>query len=188
MFGYKVAKSDDSRVIVTLQIPDDAQTNMGRSSVVVKETAKYRASKAKVLEIQDAEGKNYDSAISFNYPEKSLIYKVGAILMESSYDPDPEIICGEGIHYFLSRTTAEQYGLNSVQNGICISYYDNGNKREEGTFKDGKKHGLFQRWFENGQKDGEATYVDGLRHGLYQRWKEDGTILEEAIYENGEKV
>ena len=188
MLGYKVAKNDDVRVVVTLFISTCAQTNVNRSSVMVKETAKHRANKALVLEIQDSEGKYYDSAVSFNFPEKSLTYKVGETVTEPCFDTDLEVVCGEGIHFFLTRSTAEQYGLSSVQNGVCKSYYDNGIKHELGTFKDGKKHGLFQRWFENGQIDGEATYVDGLRHGLYQRWKEDGTIHEEVNYTNGVKV
>ena len=80
MIGYKVAKNGEKRVVVTLEIPSDALTNMDRSTVAVKETAKHRASKAKVLKIEDEEGNCYPIAISFNYDKKSLEYKVGELL------------------------------------------------------------------------------------------------------------
>ena len=47
-----------------------------------------------------------------------------------------------------------------------IKYYPNGNKKEEGTFKDGKKDGLWTWWYENGQKKKEVTYKDGKQEGI----------------------
>ena len=47
---------------------------------------------------------------------------------------------------------------------------------EEGTFKDGKLHGLFTRWYENGQKEGELTVKDGAVISE-KRWDEDGNLL-----------
>jgi hypothetical protein len=60
MIGYKIAKNGDRRVIVTLEIPADALTNMGRSTVAVRETATYRVNKVIVLKIEDSEGNCYD--------------------------------------------------------------------------------------------------------------------------------
>ena len=204
MIGYKVAKHGDTRVIVTLEIPEDAQTNMGRSSVAVRETATYRANKAKVLAIEDDSGASYASAASFSYNKKSLTYKVGEMIEEPSFNPDPEKVCAEGIHYFLSRRVAELYSL-PVENGLYQSWHENGQKWEEAHYVDGKHHGLYQSWHPNGQKeiemtcpDGkclywhqngqkymEGTWVNGKRHGLFQRWNKNGTLLEEGIYEHG---
>ena len=46
-----------------------------------------------------------------------------------------------------------------------IEYYPfpilNGQKRIEGTYKDGEIYGLETEWYENGQKWWERTYKDG---------------------------
>ena len=151
MIGYKIAKNGERRVVVTLEIPSDAPTNMNRSSVVVKDTAKYRANKAKVLKIEDNEGNCYPSATSFNYDKKSLDYKVGEVVEEPSYDKDPEKVYAEGIHYFLNKRVAELFALDEVTNGLFESWHANGRKLEECSYVDGKRNGLYQAWHENGQ-------------------------------------
>ena len=42
-----------------------------------------------------------------------------------------------------------------------IEYWPNGQKKEEGTYKDGKKDGLWTYWYENGRKRSEGTFKDG---------------------------
>ena len=59
-----------------------------------------------------------------------------------------------------------------------IKYYTNGNKKEEGTFKDGKKDGLWTWWYENGQKKKEVTYKDGKQEGIETWYNEDGSVKE----------
>jgi hypothetical protein len=144
MIGYKIAKNGDKRVVITLEIPSDALTNMNRSSVLVKETAIYRTNKAKVLKIEDTDGNCYTTATSFNY-YKSLEYKVGEVMEEPTYNIDPEEVYAEGIHFVLSRRVAELYGLMKIENG------------------------LFESWTYDGQKLCEVLYVDGKRDGLISR-------------------
>ena len=208
MIGYKIAKNGERRVVVTLEIPNDALTNMNRSSIAVKETAKYRANKAKVLKIEDDEGNCYSTATSFNY-DKSLEHKLGEVIEEPSYDKDPEEVYAEGIHYYLNKRVAELYGLMNIFNGLFENWHENGQKAEEIGYVDGKKHGLCQRWYMNGQKQMEIVYVNGKRHGLsqlwyengqkwvecsfvygaihglYREWGEDGVKIKEATYVNG---
>ena len=40
--------------------------------------------------------------------------------------------------------------------GVCVDYYDNGQKKYEGKFKNGKEEGLCIHWYENGQKKSEG--------------------------------
>jgi antitoxin component YwqK of YwqJK toxin-antitoxin module len=188
MIGYKIAKNGDKRVVVTLEIPSDALTNMGRSSIAVRETAKYRANKAIILKIEDVEGNCYETATSFNYDKKSLAYKVGELLEEPSYNMNPEAVCAAGIHFFLDRHVAELYGREMVVNGLYQVWYANGQKREETTYVNGKRNGLYQMWYANGQKCEEYTYVDEKRHGLYQSWYENGQKCEEYTYVDEEDI
>ena len=45
--------------------------------------------------------------------------------------------------------------------GKNLCKYENGQKKSEGNFKDGKKDGKQTSWYENGQIEAEAIYKDG---------------------------
>ena len=45
--------------------------------------------------------------------------------------------------------------------GVAVWKHENGQKKGEGTLKDGKRHGLQTYWHKNGQKANEFTYKDG---------------------------
>ena len=66
-------------------------------------------------------------------------------------------------------------------------YYENGQKKEEGTYKkNGKKDGKWTSWHENGKKTIEGTYKDGKKDGLETRWYENGQKELEGTYKDGE--
>ena len=44
---------------------------------------------------------------------------------------------------------------------VRFECYENGNKKIEQHFKDGKLHGVTTAWFENGTKECEIHYKDG---------------------------
>ena len=54
-----------------------------------------------------------------------------------------------------------------------VTYHNNGQKCEEGYYKDGKKNGLHTEWYENGQKKSEGTWKDGKEDGLHTSWYEN---------------
>jgi len=63
------------------------------------------------------------------------------------------------------------------RDGLYTNWYDNGQKRDELTYKDGKYDGLWTWWYENGQKKVEMTSKDGkIISETY--WKEDGSVKE----------
>lgn len=187
MLAYKLAEYACKRVIVTLQIPPDALTNIDRKSVVVKETAKHRVNKVLVLKIEDEEGNSYDTATSSLYPEKHLTYTVGKLIKEPSFDMDLEKVYTEGIHIFLTRRVAELYLLQFIPNGLFQMWHDNGQKLYEVTYVNGKMEGLYQEWHENGKKHVEVKYVNGKKEGLFQSWHNNGQKECEIRYVNGIK-
>ena len=81
------------------------------------------------------------------------------------------------------------YQVNSEipYSGVFLTFHDNGQKRDEETYKDGKKDGLHYYWHDNGQKGMEETYKNGKRDGLSTRWQWDGQKRSENTYENGKK-
>jgi antitoxin component YwqK of YwqJK toxin-antitoxin module len=185
MIGYKAAKVGQTRVLITLDIPEDAITNVARTSVVVKETAKYRTNKAKVLKIEDEDGKEYNEAVTGFYKEKSLTYRLNELVEVSNYDMNLEEVCSTGIHFFLTKRVAELYSSGAIETGFYQSWHENGEKFEECTYVNGKLEGSYQTWYANGQKDIECTYVNGTLNGLYQSWHENGEKWVECTYVNG---
>jgi antitoxin component YwqK of YwqJK toxin-antitoxin module len=188
MLGYKAAKNGDRRVVITLEIPEDALSNIERTSVKFKETAQYRANKVKVLKIEDSEGKEYDTAETAFFSKKILVYKVGEVLEEPTYDMDVEQVCSRGLHFFLERKVSEQFGIDKITNGLLVSFHENGQKYYEAVYKNGNIEGSYQYWYENGQKSCEGMYKNGKLDGIWLGWYTNGQKVCEGIYKGGKKV
>jgi antitoxin component YwqK of YwqJK toxin-antitoxin module len=45
--------------------------------------------------------------------------------------------------------------------GVLVKKYDNGQKKKEEHYKDGKEDELWTSWFEHGQKTLEVNFKDG---------------------------
>ena len=48
--------------------------------------------------------------------------------------------------------------------GLCQSWYNNGNKWGKYTYKEGKLNGLYREWYDNGNKELECNYKEDERH------------------------
>ena len=67
-------------------------------------------------------------------------------------------------------------------------YHEKGQKEFEGSYKDGKKEGLWTYWNENGQKKYEWNYKDGEEDGLKIYWYENGQKWYEGTYKDGKLI
>jgi len=111
-----------------------------------------------------------------------------------------------------SDTVLNQVDENGLKQGYWINYYENGNKRFEGNFKDDNPIGTFVRYypdkviqsimefeadrktvlakifFDNGKLAGEGKYVDRLKE---EEWKYysfyDSTLSYSEYYQTGKK-
>ena len=92
--------------------------------------------------------------------------------------------------------------------GQYVSWYADGQKAMEGTYKEGEHDGLWRTWDEHGQnmldgnykggkKDGlwtdwlerkEGAYKGGEKDGLWTWWDEQGNITQQITYKDGEEV
>ena len=99
--GYKKAVSEK---IVKLQICKDAK----RSSATAK---KCRCSKALVLAIENMDG--FDSGLQEieSHFDPCFIYRVGEIAEVPDFDNDRWRECASGIHFFMDRQDAVEYGF-----------------------------------------------------------------------------
>lgn len=75
---------------------------------------------------------------------------------------------------------------NDERHGKFTSWYRNGQKEFEGTFKHNMRVGEFTHWYTNGQKMAQGAYVDGKTHGAWTWWHENGQKSSEGHYVMGE--
>ena len=80
--------------IAKLRIPEDA---MRVGSYVGR---KCRASKVEVLEGEGVSDRDV-----------SVVYSPGRILEVQDYNPDPQVVCTTGLHFFMTEQEAQQYQL-----------------------------------------------------------------------------
>ena len=61
---------------------------------------------------------------------------------------------------------------------------------ERGSFRDGKREGLWFSFYDNGQLEWEGTYKDGKKDGPWVYYNKDGTVYENltGTYKDGVKV
>ena len=173
MIGYKVAKTDDKRVIITLEIPADAKTNLHRSNIVDSEKAKYRSNKVKVLKIEDNRRKEYMTAVSICINDRKIEYVVGEVI-ETKFDNNIDNVCSSGIHFFLDKEVAKNYMLEKIENGVLISYHDNGSVEKEESYLNGDLFRLTRYW-----------YMDNNQNGICYTWNKTETKWDILRYKMG---
>jgi antitoxin component YwqK of YwqJK toxin-antitoxin module len=92
--------------------------------------------------------------------------------------------------------------------GIGVDYHENGQKKQEAHYKDGKGHGPASFWYQSGQKSFEATYKEGRLitdigwqpngdvcpftnvvngNGTVVTWHENGQKNSECHYQDGQE-
>ena len=96
--GWKKA----SQYIIKLLITEDAK----RSSAT---TRKCRASKAKVLEIQNLDGTKATVVLAHSNYNANFIYEIGKTVEVKDFDDNRWNECSTGIHHFITRQEAVNY-------------------------------------------------------------------------------
>lgn len=97
--GYKKARGH----IVKLEILSDAK----RSSAT---TRKCRCSAAKVLSITTLDGRDDGTQFISSGRDSNFIYRVGEIVRVDDFDENRWNECSTGIHFFITRDEAVEYG------------------------------------------------------------------------------
>ena len=107
IIGWKKAWTDDTMppksVIVKLLIPADAQ----RSNATGR---KCRASKARVLDLQDKQGNSLPpDTTAYSGHDTDFTYKKGETIHVEDFDTNRWNECAPGIHFFITRIEAAEY-------------------------------------------------------------------------------
>lgn len=107
IIGWKKAWTDNEMpptpVIVKLLIPSDAQ----RSNATGR---KCRASKARVLDLQDKQGNSLPpDTTAYSSYDPDFTYKKGETVHVENFDTNRWDECAPGIHFFITRIEAVEY-------------------------------------------------------------------------------
>lgn len=107
IIGWKKAYVDGTMlpkpVIVKLLIPSDAQ----RSNATGR---KCRASKARVLDLQDKQGNSLPpDTTAYSTHDTDFTYKKGETVHVEDFDTNRWNECATGIHFFITRIEAVEY-------------------------------------------------------------------------------
>lgn len=65
-----------------------------------------------------------------------------------------------------------------------LSHYENGQKKEEGTYHNGYQHGTWKEWHPNGQLKSRKTFTEGRPIGTSKTWDETGNLIKETEHGN----
>jgi hypothetical protein len=87
---------------------------------------------------------------------------------------------------FFENLKSENDSTNA-HDGEFLSYYENGEIKEKGYYKNGEKNGVFFSYTKNGKILNEILYVDGLSEGESKEYYESGQLKEKISYEKGRK-
>jgi antitoxin component YwqK of YwqJK toxin-antitoxin module len=91
------------------------------------------------------------------------------------------------INYENGQKRAEANYKDGKGDGLAVSWHQNGTKAAEVNHKDGKQEGLSVRWHQNGTKAAEGNYKDGKADGLSVKWYENGQKKAEVNHKDGKK-
>ena len=151
-----------SDCIVIMQKLQDTITNENRINVRNQLYAKFRANKLFVVKIINIDNMKYIDEIINNYYDIKIIYKCNEIVVPDKFDEDIDKVCSSGIHYFKSIDPAFYYRDKPPKDftGKWIRWYENGNKRNECEYIDGKETGKCIELYEDGNKRSEGECID----------------------------
>jgi antitoxin component YwqK of YwqJK toxin-antitoxin module len=78
-------------------------------------------------------------------------------------------------------TVVKDSAGNYVKDGPSVSFYQNGQKSEEGTYQSGEPHGHFQKWDEDGKLTLDIGFEHGKREGKFTGYV-DGVVTQTGSY------
>ena len=97
--------------------------------------------------------------------------------------------CGEASQtYETGQKKSEGTYKDGKEDGLHTAWYVSGQKKSERNTKDGRWDGVMTEWYENGQKKSVENYKNGEPHGLWVNYKEDGAEKKPTTYKDGKKV
>ncbi len=77
---------------------------------------------------------------------------------------------------------------SKVQNGGAAQWYENGQLKHQGQFKEGQPVGRFVWWHANGNKSIQGLYVEGMKNRTWTWWHPNGMKKTEGAYKDDQAI
>ena len=87
-----------------------------------------------------------------------------------------------------SLESKENFNLSYKRDGNSISYYKNGNLKNEWNFKNGLKDGIQKNYYPNGSISDEREMKNGVDDGFWKIYDRNGKLDKELYFKNGLRV
>lgn len=140
----------------------------------------FNPNNGKLLEVA-----NYASG--FKQGSYKKFYETGSLQERVHYNKGIRI--GKLEHFSEGGKLAYEvnYDDNDEQNGTVVYYFADGDVKEQGIMKDGKRSGFWKEYMHGGAREIEGNYVDGEKDGI---WKEffNGTLEKSVTYNKGKVI
>ena len=159
-----VYKISGTHLIILMRCPDTV-TNESRRNVFDPKRAKFRGSKFDVIEIIDLSDMTTKQSVQSSY-NHSFKYMSGKIVEPDRFNNDMDIVCTNGIHFFIDIETAFFY-------------------MDTDDFSRLVRTGGRMGWHDCGRLSYVSEWLDGKHHGRSLFYRPDGTYFEERVYVNG---
>ena len=130
-----------------------------------------------------AEDSNYKNRFRDYYITGELQAE-GEFISIDKYDDKKSIFGFRKSYYKNGNVESDCAVING--NGKIISYYENGNKKDEYELADGVPNGLSINYYENGLIHTKGSFVNGKLDGILYQFTESGDACSQIEYKNGE--
>ena len=139
----------------------------------------------KIYTVQSSDKKKFDDQIN-------TLLEIGCELLENTYkviENDDCVIFSHIVEYDSTNIIIDLYDdgqLDFVQNknedgkqdGLSIGWYETGEKKFEGIYKDGEYIELHTYWYDDGQKKKEIIYNEDGKKISVKEWDVWGDLIE----------
>ena len=124
--------------------------------------------------------------------------KTTPVVQESYADGKPKILTEYATDQYGRKTLHKEtfffpgekkyvelkYNESGLRNGVCISWYENGNKNSEAKYVDGKEDGKYRVWHENGKLYYKGQYDMGRKIGVWTFYDTLGVKTGKDFYDD----
>ena len=108
-----------------------------------------------------------------------------------------DLVHREGIFYkkfslvpFTGKITGKTQGSfrNGKKEGMWVSYFENGQASQKDEYKNGKREGLYADYYRNGQLLQSGQHKNGKSYGLWVTYKQNGQLGMIVEFRNGKAI
>jgi|GEM_PF-2570260 antitoxin component YwqK of YwqJK toxin-antitoxin module len=75
-----------------------------------------------------------------------------------------------------------------LHHGMYINYFSNGQTKDSGYYKNGRRQGYWTEWYSTGQMKQTGIYDKGEKHSSWKIYNEQGILVQLEEYKHGKHV